>query len=130
MKKKIQCPSCNDIFEIEMSLGVDQCKCPSCGADLEITAVFNGIGDAISITTTAIEKRKKFESIDASGVKEIAEMQRYIDNLENYLWRMAMFIKGRDDGKTVLDFTERGSTTNFATTEIYNFIKGHKEEKK
>lgn len=74
-------------------------------------------------------QRKKFASIDASGVKEIAEMQRYIDNLENYLWRMAMFINGKDEGKTVLDFTERGSTTYFATTEIYNFIKEHKEEK-
>lgn len=71
-------------------------------------------------------QRKKFASIDASGVKEIAEMQRYIDNLENYIWRMAMFIKGRDDGKTVLDFTEKGSATNFATTAIYNFIKGQK----
>lgn len=71
-------------------------------------------------------QRKKFASIDASGVKEIAEMQRYIDNLENYLWRMAMFIKGQDDGRTVLDFTERDSTTQFATIAIYNFIKEHK----
>ena len=72
---------------------------------------------------------KKFESLDASGVKEIAEMQRYIDNLENYLWRMAMFIKGQDDGKTVLSFTENDSPTNFATNTIYNFIKEHKENK-
>jgi hypothetical protein len=71
-------------------------------------------------------QRKKFASLDASGVKEIAEMQRYIDNLENYLWRMFMFIKGQDDGKTVLAFTEKDSTTHFATTEIYNFIKGRK----
>lgn len=71
-------------------------------------------------------QRKKFASIDASGVKEIAEMQRYIDNMENYLWRMAMFIKGQDDGRTVLDFTERGSATNFATTAIYDFIKEHR----
>lgn len=70
-------------------------------------------------------QRKKFASIDASGVKEIAAMQRYIDDLENYLWRMAMFIKGRDDGKTVLDFTEKGSATDFATTAIYDFIKEH-----
>lgn len=75
-------------------------------------------------------QRKKFESIDASGVKEIAEMQRYIDNLENYLWRMAMFIKGKDDGKTVVNFTGEDSPTNFATNTIYNFIKEHKEEKK
>ena len=71
-------------------------------------------------------QRKKFASIDASGVKEIAEMQRYIDNLENYLWRMAMFIEGRDDGETVLRFTKRDSTAEWATTKIYNFIKGHK----
>ena len=71
-------------------------------------------------------QRKKFESIDASGVKEIAEMQRYIDNLENYLWRMAMSIEGKDDGKTVLGFTDHGSTTDWATTKIYEFIKGHK----
>lgn len=71
-------------------------------------------------------QRKKFASMDASGVREIAKMQRYIDNLENYLWRMAMFIKGRDNWKTVLDFTENGSATNFATTAIYNFIKEHK----
>lgn len=71
-------------------------------------------------------QRKKFASIDASGVKEIAEMQRYIDNLENYLWRMYMFINGQDDGKTVLHFTEKDSVTDFATTAIYNFIKEHK----
>lgn len=74
-------------------------------------------------------QRKKFASIDASGVKEIAEMQRYIDNLENYLWRMFMLIKGQDDGKTVLKFTEKDSTTELATTAIYNFIKEHKEAK-
>ena len=71
-------------------------------------------------------QRKKFSAIDSSGVKEIAEMQRYIDNLENFLWRMAMFIKGKDDGKTVLVFTEKGSETDFATTAIYDFIKEHK----
>ena len=75
-------------------------------------------------------QRKKFASIDASGVREIAEMQRYIDNLENYLWRMFMFIKGQDDGKTVLSFTEKDSATDFATTAIYNFIKEHKEAAK
>lgn len=53
-------------------------------------------------------------------------MQRYIDNMENYLWRMAMFIEGQDDGKTVLSFTDRGSTTDWATTKIYEFIKEHK----
>jgi hypothetical protein len=75
-------------------------------------------------------QRKKFASIDASGVKEIAEMQRYIDNLENYLWRMAMFIKGQDDVKTIVSFTEKDSMTNFATNAIYVFIKEHREEKK
>ena len=75
-------------------------------------------------------QRKKFASIDASGVKEVAEMQRYIDNLENYLWRMAMFIEGKDNGATVLRFTEHDSTTDWATTKIYDFIKEHKEENK
>lgn len=73
-------------------------------------------------------QRKKFESIDASGVQEIAKMQRYIDNLENYLWRMAMFIEGRDDAGMIIEFTE--GETRYATTKIYNFIKEHKEEKK
>ena len=70
-------------------------------------------------------RRKKFESLDASGVKEIAEMQRYIDNLENYLWRMAMFIEGKDNGETGLKFTGCDTATDFATTKIYNFIKEH-----
>ena len=69
-------------------------------------------------------QRKKFASIDASGVKEIAEMQRYIDNLENYLWRMAMFIEGRDDVGMIIEFTE--GETKYATTKIYNFIKEHR----
>lgn len=71
-------------------------------------------------------QRKKFESIDASGVREIAEMQRYIDNLENYLWRMAMSIEGKDNGETVLRFTEQDCTTDWATTKIYKFIKEHR----
>lgn len=73
-------------------------------------------------------QRKKFASIDASGVKEIAEMQRYIDNLENYLWRMAMMIDGMDNGGAIIEFTE--GTAKYATTKIYNFIKEHKEEKR
>ena len=72
-------------------------------------------------------QRKKFESLDASGVKEIAEMQRYIDNLENYLWRMAMFIEGRDDVGVIVEFTE--GVTQYATAKIYDFIKEHKENK-
>ena len=72
-------------------------------------------------------QRKKFASIDASGVKEIAEMQRYIDNLENYLWRMAMYIEGRDDVGMIIEFTD--GATRYATKKIYNFIKEHKEEK-
>ena len=72
-------------------------------------------------------QRMKFASIDASGVKEIADMQRYIDNLENYLWRMFMFIKGQDDGRTIMQFTEKDSPTRWAVEEIYDFIKKHKE---
>lgn len=72
-------------------------------------------------------QRKKFASIDASVVKEIAEMQRYIDNLENYLWRMAMMIDGMDNGGAIIEFTE--GATKYATTKIYNFIKEHKENK-
>ena len=72
-------------------------------------------------------QRKKFASIDASGVKEIAAMQRYITELENYLWRMAMFIEGRDDVGMIIEFAE--GETKYATTKIYNFIKEHKEEK-
>lgn len=66
----------------------------------------------------------KFASIDASGVKEIAAMQRYIDNLENYLWRMAMYIEGKDDVGIIIEFTE--GETKYATTKIYDFIKEQK----
>lgn len=72
-------------------------------------------------------QRKKFESIDASGVKEIAEMQRYIDNLENALWRMAMFADGKDCPRTMISFAERGSNTEFAINKIYDFIEKQKQ---
>ena len=78
--------------------------------------------------------RKKFASLDASGVKEIARMQEYITNLENFLWRMAMTIEGRDNGEMIVLFTEEGSPTRHATNVIYDFIKeklkNNKEEKK
>lgn len=74
-------------------------------------------------------QRKKFATIDASGVKEIAEMQRYIDSLENYLWSMAMFIDGKDNAKTVIKFSEKGSVTEWAVEKIYGFVKEHRKEK-
>ena len=73
-------------------------------------------------------KRKQAKCLDASGVKAIADMQGYITELENYLWRMAMMIGGMDNGGAIIEFTE--GTTKYATTKIYNFIKEHKEEKK
>lgn len=74
-------------------------------------------------------QRKKFASIDASGVKEIAKMQRYIDDLENCFWCFAMTIDGKDNAKTVIKFTEKDSVTEWAVEKIYNFIKEHKEAK-
>ena len=71
---------------------------------------------------------KKYASIDASGVKEIAEMQRYIDNLEDFIWRMAMCIRGIDDGKTIVQFS-KNTKVEFATTDIWEFIMKHREKK-
>ena len=72
-------------------------------------------------------KRKQAKCLDASGVKAIADMQGYITELENYLWRMAMYIEGRDDVGMIIEFTD--GATRYATKKIYNFINEHKEEK-
>lgn len=71
---------------------------------------------------------KKFESIDASGVKEIAEMQCYIDSLEDFIWRMAMCIRCVDDGKTILQFS-KNTKAGFASSVIREFIMKHREKK-
>lgn len=72
--------------------------------------------------------RKKYANIDASGVKEIAEMQCQIDNLEDFIWRMAMCIKGVDDGKTILQFS-KNTKVGFASSVIWEFITKHREKK-
>lgn len=72
---------------------------------------------------------KKYASIDASGIKEIADMQRYIDNLEDFIWRMAMCINGVDDGKSIVKFSEN-TKIEHATTVIWKFIKEHKEKER
>ena len=66
--------------------------------------------------------RKKYAAIDASGVKEIARMQEYITDLENYIWCMAMAVDGKDNAKSVIKFTEPDSTTEWAVNKIYKFI--------
>ena len=72
--------------------------------------------------------RKKYTAIDASGVKEIAEMQCYIDSLEDFIWRMAMCIRGIDDGKTILQFS-KNTKAGFASSVIWEFIMKHTEKK-
>lgn len=71
-------------------------------------------------------QRKKFATLDASGVKEIARMQDYITNLENCIWRMAMATEGKDDLSSMPIFTESGSREEFSIRKIYDFIKEHK----
>ena len=73
-------------------------------------------------------QKKKFASIDASGVKEIAEMQRYIDKLEDAINRLHFCILGQDDMKSYV--LTRNSLVDFDLEKIYEFIKEHKEEKK
>ena len=136
MKQKIQCPTCCTVFEIEMEYGKEVHDCPSCGAELDVTAVFNDLGEALSITTATREKAPeqsenigRFNAIDASGVKEIARMQEYITNLENCFWSLAMTIDGKDNAKTVIKFTEKDSWTEWAVEKVYKFIKEHRENK-
>ena len=71
-------------------------------------------------------QRKKFATLDASGVKEIARMQDYITNLENCIWRMAMATEGKDDLSSMPIFTESGSREEFSIRKFYDFIKEHK----
>ena len=75
-------------------------------------------------------QRKKFASIDASGVKEIAEMQRYIDKLEEIIWFLFRFSMGKDGVQSVLNTLDDDSATAMAFEGLYDFIKEHKEEKK
>lgn len=76
------------------------------------------------------QRKKKAAAITADGVNEIARMQEYITNLENFIWRIAMMIDGKDNAEFIVRFTEPNSATDFATTRIYDFIKGHIEETK
>lgn len=69
-------------------------------------------------------QRKKFASIDASGVKEIAEMQWKIDKLEDAIKRLHFCILGQDDMKSYV--LTGDSFVDFALEKIYKFIKGHK----
>lgn len=72
-------------------------------------------------------QRKKFASIDASGVKKIAEMQEYIDYLENNIWRLFMFTRGQDDCQSLAVFEKfKGEMSQFAMEGLYNFIKEQK----
>ena len=72
--------------------------------------------------------RKKYAAIDASGVKEIADMQCYIDHLEDFIWRMAMCIEGKDDCKFIAQFG-RNDKAGYATGRIYDFIIKHRDKK-
>ena len=67
-------------------------------------------------------RKKKSAAITADGVREIAEMQRYIDDLENFLYRMAQCIEGRDHCPHIIKFTESGTITEFSANKIYDFI--------
>lgn len=75
-------------------------------------------------------QRKKFASMDASGVKEIASMQNRIDDLENALWRLAMMTEGKDDCRSLVKFTDVGSIVEVAMEKLYDFIKKHIEDAK
>ena len=75
-------------------------------------------------------QRKKFASMDASGVKEIASMQNRIDDLENALWRLAMMTEGKDDCRSLVKFTDVGSIVEVAMEKLYDFIKKHTEDAK
>lgn len=75
-------------------------------------------------------QRKKFASIDASGVKEIADMQSRIENLENAIWRLAMMAEGRDDCRSLIKFTDRGEIADTAMKMLYDFIKKHTDNTK
>lgn len=68
--------------------------------------------------------------MDASGVKEIANMQIRIDNLENAMWRLAMMAEGKDDCRTLHRFAEKGDLVDIAMDSLYDFIKKHTEDAK
>ena len=69
-------------------------------------------------------QRKKFASIDASGVKEIAEMQWKIDKLEDAIKRLHFCILGLDDMNSYV--LTGDSIVDFDLKKIYDFIKEHK----
>lgn len=75
-------------------------------------------------------QRKKFASIDASGVKKIADMQSRIENLENAMWRLARMTKGGDDCRSLIRFADRGDIVDIAMNTLYDFIKKHTEDAK
>lgn len=75
-------------------------------------------------------QRKKFASMDASGVKEIASMQNRIDDLENALWRLAMMTEGKDDCRSLVKFTDVGSIVEVAMEKLCDFIKKHTDDAK
>lgn len=73
--------------------------------------------------------RKKFASLDASGVQEIARMQEYITNLEYCLWWLALFTDHKENLEFMPLFTESGSREEFCIRKIYDFIKEHRKKK-
>ena len=75
-------------------------------------------------------QRKKFASIDAIGVKEIADMQRRIDNLENTMWRLSRMCEGRDDCHSLIWFADGDDIVDFAMKTLYDFIEKHTKDAK
>lgn len=74
-------------------------------------------------------KKSQAKLLDAGGVQAIADMQRYISDLENFIWRMSMLIDGRDTAESILEFAEEGSATHFAAGKIHKFLIEHIEHK-
>lgn len=109
----------------------NQCNQTGVESFSELARKINGVNSAygIGFIDGAVWCRTECKCdklhLEDIGVKEIARMQEYITNLENFLWRMSMMIEGKDDGKFILRFTESDSATDFATTKIYEFIKEH-----
>ena len=72
-------------------------------------------------------RKKKAAAITADGVKEIARMQEYITNLENCLWRIALYTDGKDDPSFMKLFVEGGSCEYWCIKQICDFIKKHNQ---
>lgn len=125
MNLKTKCPLCGTDFDVDIKYGFEYHICPKCGSDLEITSVYDDNGKSLSISAKTVAKKKKdmnLNAITADGVREIAEMQRYIDDLENFLYRMAQCIEGRDHCPHIIKFTESGTITEYSANKIYDFI--------